>query len=593
MNSKLLTPRRILLVLGIIAFIFLGRECLKNRGNDNKSPDQVCVRYDSAPTNLNPYTTAVASDLFTCARIFQTLGEADPKTLELLPVIIKNIPQARTVQEGPHAGQLAYDFELIPEAAWDNGTPMTGNDIAFTLKIIFHPTLQSLYLPYFKDVTGFEVDPNNPKKFTFFFSHYYILAVESMCQVAIMPAYNYDPANRLVNTPIADFIDSTKRAALKEDPGMKAFAQEFQQAKFASDPNGIVGSGPYRLETMNDQGAILARKQNWWADKMANPSLFLNAYPKKLVYKVVKDENVVEIMLKNGELDIVGNSFNAGKFLELKQKDSLAARYNFDVLPALSYNRWLLNLTKPILKDIRVRKALAHIVDYDHFIKNIRSNMAIRTVSPILPTKRYYAKDLVMYDFNIQKAKDLLAQAGWSDANGDGILDKTVDGQNVKLTLELLVPATRANQQYAESISETARLAGIEIKTVTTDLSEISAKTKSGDYESAFLGTAVFSGLSELSQRYHSKYLAPVGDNRSRYVNPVLDALLDQIGKESNEAKRDALYVQAQTILYDELPEIFLFAPMQPIITAKKFDGVTTANRPGYFEQLFKLKSAN
>jgi peptide/nickel transport system substrate-binding protein len=50
--------------------------------------------------------------------------------------------------------------------------------------------------------------------------------------------------------------------------------------------------------------------------------------------------------------------------------------------------------------------------------------------------------------------------------------------------------------------------------------------------------------------------------------------------------------VEAQKILYDDLPEIFLFAPFQPVITAKKFEAVTTANRPGYYEQMFKLKPA-
>ena len=135
------------------------------------------------------------------------------------------------------------------------------------------------------------------------------------------------------------------------------------------------------------------------------------------MYKVVKDENVVENMLKNGELDIVAGSFSSTKFLEMKQKDSLAAKYNFEVIKPIQYNRWLINMTKPILKDVRVRKAMAHIVDYDHLIKNIRSGLGTRLVSNILPGKRYYAKDIVPYDFNIQKAKDLLAEAGWADSD--------------------------------------------------------------------------------------------------------------------------------------------------------------------------------
>ena len=593
MNFNLFTPRRILLVLVILALLLIFRECWKSRSAAVVAPDQVSIRYDAAATNLNPYLTSQGSDIYTCARIFQSLGELDPSSLELQPSIVTIIPQVRMVSVGEHAGQLAYDFEILPEAVWDNGTPITGHDMAFSLKLIFHPLLSSkAYMSYFKDMSGIEINPSNPKLFTVFFRQYYMLALESMCQIAILPAYHYDPLNRLTQIPIADFLDSTKLKLFETDPGMRAFEEEFRNTKFANDPNAIVGSGPYRLETMNDQGVILVKKQQWWGDQVAIKRPILSAYPKKLVYKVVKDENVVENMLKNGELDIVAGSISPAKFLALQQNDSIAVRYNFDLLPALQYNRWILNLANPLLQDVRVRKALAHVVDYDHFIKNIRSNLAVRTVSPILPTKRYYAKDLQQYDFNIQKAITLMAEAGWTDSNADGILDKIQDGKRINFVLEILVPPVRSNQQYAESVTETARLAGIEIKTTTTDLTEIGPKTKNGDFQTAFMGAVLFPGLAELSQRYHSKYLAPLGDNRSRYVNPKLDEILDRIGATSDDAARDLLYVEAQKILYDDLPEIFLFAPFQPVITAKKFEGVTTANRPGYYEQLFKSKSA-
>jgi peptide/nickel transport system substrate-binding protein len=262
-------------------------------------------------------------------------------------------------------------------------------------------------------------------------------------------------------------------------------------------------------------------------------------------------------------------------------------------MPPFQYNRWLFNLTKPQLSDVRVRKALAHIIDYNYLVNNVRAGMAVRTGSPILPTKSYYPKGQELYDFNIEKAKGLLKEAGWSDSNGDGILDKTENGQNVKLTLEILVPISRTNQLYAESVTETGRLAGIEIKAVNMDISEISKKSRSGDFESAFMGMVMFPGLTDLSQRYHSRYLSPAGDNRSRYVNPQVDVLLERIAAESDEAKRNQLYLEAQKIIYNDLPEVFILAPYQLVVTAKKFNAVTSTNRPGYYEHLFKLKAAN
>ncbi len=591
MNSSLFTPRRILIGVAIIALLLLLRECFKTRTDTGASPEQVNIRYDAAPGNLNPFLTTLGVNLYSCARIFSTFSELDPQSFKLVPTIVKEIPQERKISEGPHAGEFAYDFEIIPEAVWDNGTPVTGNDMAFTMKIIFHPLMPAkAFLSYFKDMSGIDIDPANPKKFTIYFKQYYILALETLCQTPIMPAYHYDANNRLGNTPIADFLDSTKLKSFETDSGMKAFVEEFKQPKFANDPNGIVGSGPYRVEKMNEQGLILVKKENYWGDKLVDKRPLLAAYPKRLVYKVVKDENVVENMLKNGELDIVPGSLSPGKFLEMKAKDSLAAKYNFDILPAMQYSRWLLNLNKPNLQDVRVRKALAHIVDYDNFIKNIRLNLAIRTLSPILPSKKYYAKDLAYYDFNIDKAKELLKEAGWSDSDGDGVMDKTEAGRKVKLVIEVLVPPVRSSQQYTESVTETARLVGIEIKSITTDISEIAQKTLTGDYESTFLAAVLYPGLTDLSQRYHSRYLAPNGDNRSRYINPKLDDILDRIRAEPDEAVRNPLYIEAQKIIREDLPEIFLFVPQQTIITSKRLDGVITANRPGYYEQLFKLK---
>ena len=59
------------------------------------------------------------------------------------------------------------------------------------------------------------------------------------------------------------------RDSLSADENLKAFVTEFGQPKFANDPNAISGCGPYRLELMNEQGAVLVKKQNWWGDKVA------------------------------------------------------------------------------------------------------------------------------------------------------------------------------------------------------------------------------------------------------------------------------------------------------------------------------------
>jgi peptide/nickel transport system substrate-binding protein len=562
-----------------------------------RQPDEVTVRIDSAPATFNPYLSGGHSTSTYLARqILQTLGELEPKTLEMQPVLVTAIPQSRMVADGPRKGQFAFDFAIRPEAVWDNGSPVTGNDVAFSFKLIFHPNLPTeIFRGYLRYMSGMEVDAADPKKFTVFFREYYMLALETLCSLPIYPAYNYDPSGLTAKVPLDDFLDSAKVAQLAADESQKAFSEAFKQPKFANDPKSISGSGPYRLELMNEQGAILVKKENWWGDKLAEKHPILSAFPKKLTYKVVKDDPTLVNMLNNGELDLVGGNITPATFLELKAVDSLAAKYQFLALGTTQYNRWVLNHRNPILSDVKVRRALRHLLDYDYFINQVQRGLAVRIANPMPPNRPYYNKELPLPDFDIAKAKALLAEAGWADSNNDGILDKNINGKNTPLSFRLMVATTiKTNELISNSLKESARQAGLDLIIVSSDLSTMTTDTRSGNYDSALLGVALFPGLVDYYQRYHSKSLIPVGDNRAAYVSPVADSLIVAIRTQPDPKKRDELYKQLQKVFYDDAVEVILFAPLQRIIISKKFEpGLESENRPGYYEHLARLRNDN
>ena len=93
----------------------------------------------------------------------------------------------------------------------------------------------------------------------------------------------------------------------------------------------------------------------------------------------------------------------------------------------------------------------------------------------------------------------------------------------------------------------------------------------------------------ELYQTYHSASLVPRGDNRTGFSKA--DSAIVAIRTTEDEATRNALYLKAQEIIHEEVPEVYLYAPLQRIVVAKRFDYVITPNRPGYYEQMFKLKA--
>lgn len=553
----------------------------------------VFIRYEGAVTNLNPYVAGPGGySRYASQQIFQTLGMLDPETLELAPLLVTNLPKSRKVEDGPFAGKLAFDFEMRPEATWDDGSPITGKDYEFTLKLIYHPLLPAgIWKGYFEDLAGVEVDEANPKKFTIYTNKYYILGLESMCQVPVYPQYHYDPKGALSKIALADLINAESSKSLEEDPAQKEFATEFQDPKYGVDPKFINGSSAYRLEKLDgDRGLTLKRKAKWWGDKVANKNPLLRAFPETLEYRVVKAEDAVESMLRAQELDVALN-INGQHFKEMQADPDLSALYDFKTRWTSTFSRCIFNMRSPKLEDKKVRQALAKLADYDYFINTVSAGMAERTVGPISPAKEYYAKDIKTHELDPGAARTMLAEAGWEDSNGNGIVDKMIDGKKVELELDVLYsPNSNTTEMVANSLAATMQQGGVRINLVPMDIRNITKTTREGNFEAALLAAAMFPGNAEVFPLYHSSMLAPNGDNRSGLVNAELDELLDKIRDTEDPAARTPLYVQAQEILYDETPELYLYAPEQRYIVAKKFDYVISSDRPGFNEQFFKLK---
>jgi peptide/nickel transport system substrate-binding protein len=555
-----------------------------------KTENTVNVRMEAAATSLNPILPGAGYNRYAAANIFQTLATVEPKTLEMVPLLIKKIPEVYTVTEGPYSGLLAYDFEIYDEAVWDNGSPVTAKDFLFSLKIIYHPQLPlGEWLGYFEYLRAVEEYPTNPKKFTAYFSQYYILALETLCQFPIYPAYNYDPDNVLSNVPLAQ-LQNQQRAqqVVAANPALSAWAEAFQSARFANDKSAITGSAAYRLESFDvDQGVTFVKKQNWWGDKLKDDNPYLLAAPDKIVCRFVKDEAPTESLIRNGELDVIP-ALSPAKFLELKDDDCLRLRYNFELVGANSYGRLMVNTSNPRLNDKRIRQALAHTIDYNYLINTVWQGMAERCVSQANPAKPFYARDIVPYTYDIQKAKDLLAAAGWSDSNGNGIVDKNIDGTQTEMEISLMASgASPISSQAAKSIQTTARNAGFAITIIEEDIRVISQKTRQGDYDLAITGSTLFPGLLDMYQTFHTKSIG--AGNRYSFSNPEMDSLIEAIRTEPDASKRNVLYVQAQHLIHEELPEIYLYSPLQRMAVNKRFNYVLSRNRPGYYEQYFEL----
>ena len=547
----------------------------------------VSTRLDAEPDNLSPFLarTAVARTVF--RNIYSTLLEYDPYQLDLTPVLAKAKP---VINKDKQTGNYTYSYEIRDEAKWDDGSPITGEDYVFTIKAIFNPKVGSRYKPALDFIGDVKVDASNPKKFTVYTKECYIGAEENISTIQVMPAYNFDPDGLMKAIPLSEFLDDDKAKKLVDNENIVKFAELFTSAPYARAPGKVVGSGPYKLvEFTTDQKIVLEKKRDWWGNQLAASVPIFIAKPNKIVYKVVPDVTAALTMLKNGELDVMGKIPNE-EFFNLKNNELAKKNLNFFTPSAPAYYYFAINNERPHLSDKRVRRALAHVVDLEDYIENTARGNAKKITGPILPTKSYFNKNLKIIDYDLAKAKSILDEAGWKDTNGDGVRDKKVNGQQLDLKVEILLPNSSVDGKTISQLMEVnAKKAGIDIDLVIKDSKAARTDLVKGNYDLYLSGSSQTLGLDDPQNKFHTAKIPPNGGNIARCGSPEMDAIIDDIISSCDDkALRDKKYSEFQEKLYDEQPFIFLFTNKETLAINKRFGNAKGSTmRPGFFENRF------
>jgi ABC-type transport system substrate-binding protein len=129
------SPRRWIILAAIFFLALLLYYSL--RPKTDQGPAVLNIQMNALPKTLNPFMSSLGATSHLCSRMMLPLGMFDAEKSTLEPLMIKAIPQPRTVTDGPQKGLIAYDFEMLEAAKWDNGTPITGYDFEFTFKLVF------------------------------------------------------------------------------------------------------------------------------------------------------------------------------------------------------------------------------------------------------------------------------------------------------------------------------------------------------------------------------------------------------------------------------------------------------------------------
>ena len=545
----------------------------------------VSIRHRKEVDYINPLITYSGEAIQVCSYMFPTLLDYDPFTAKITPVIAKSRPVVEEIKEGERAGWIKYSFEIREEAKWDNGSPVTGNDYLFAMKTLFNPHLKrgAPYRGYLGLIKDAEVDPTNPKKFTVFADEKYIIA-EYAAGLFILPEYTYDPGKVMAGYTLKDLRDPKLADQFKKDEKLKSYAELFSSAKYAREPGSIGGCGAYRLvEWVAGERIVLEKKENWWGDKISNEVTMLKANPKKMIFRPVADGTTALTMLKNGELD-VATQLPDEQFLEFRESEIARSSFNTFTPQYLGYSYYGFNTKNPKLSDKRVRQAVTHLCDIDKMIKNIKP-LAEPIVGPFHPSMPYYHKGLKHRKYDVEKAKTLLAEAGWNDSNNNGTVDKMIDGALIELELELLItPGNKVSSSMGLLFQDGAKKAGVRINVVEKDNAALEGQLRRRDFDIFARGVGADISGDDPKQYWHTDSDVPSGTNRFGFGNAETDKMIDDLRSELDSVKLDAKYKAFQELMYDEQPAIFLYATKNRIVVNNKFKNVQTSIKtPSYF----------
>jgi peptide/nickel transport system substrate-binding protein len=584
--------KRTFTLLSALFFVSLVMVCSSCK-TENKKGNSVAIRLAGEPERLNPVTTEEANATQVMSHIFMPLLDFDPKTLELTPVLAKNRPLVVNIDTGKFQGNLGYVYEIRDEAIWDNGKPVTASDYIFTIKTILNRKVNASdfrsTLDFISDIIP---DVSNPKKFTIVANKRYILSEASSGNVLVLPEYVYDTEGVMQKVSVEDLAKTMKDTTAKPfDAELVKFATAFQTPKFQREKGSVVGCGAYGLESWTaGQSIVLTKKANWWGEKLVSQNLLFSALPEQLVFKPVKDNATVSSLIQNGELDAV-QSIGAKDFNAMKKDEKLAANYSFESVPALSVVYIGLNCKDPKLSDKRVRKALSNLIDIPTAIKTLVGGYGEACNSPFIPQRDYYNKDVKGAMLNPEKAKQLLADAGWSDSNGDSTIDKSIDGLRKEMVLRyVFASSNEPAKNLGLILQDEAKKLGVKIELVSLEAKTMLESMKKRDFDMFISAASYAPSIDDPKQFWASSSNTPDGSNRFQFENSEADGLIEQIRGELNPDKRRAYYLQFQELLDREQPAIFLLARQERIAVNKRFDAPVVARRPGYLVNGFKMK---
>ncbi|MDQ6964096.1 MAG: peptide-binding protein [Mariprofundales bacterium] len=425
---------------------------------------------------------------------------------------------------------LSITFHLRPHLKWSDGHPFSSADCLFTLQLIQDRHTQSPYKSDYARVISAEAP--DALSFVVHYSHPYSPALTSWSQLAILPKHIF--ANEdIMNTPLSRHPKVT--------------------------------IGPYLLQQWIPQQSITMRR---------NPDYFNGSvWIGERITRIIPDSATQFLELSAGHIDQMELTPIQYQRLFPNNKKLLAEYRRYRYL-SFGYTYLGFNLKRPLFADQRVREAIAYAINRKELVDGVLMGLGKVIATPYKPGTYWVNSRITPRPFNISKARQLLAAAGWHDSNGDGVVER--NGRPFTFTI-LTNNGNRQRADAATIIQQRLKSVGIKIKVQLVEWSAfIENFINKRKFDAVILGWSLSPEPDQYSL-WHSSQTGERQFNFLSYHNDRVDRALVAATRTFDRTKRKAYYDQVQQELFNDVPVVYLFAPDSTPAIHRRFRGIKPA----------------
>ncbi|MBG1242717.1 ABC transporter substrate-binding protein [Nostoc sp. NZL] len=492
--------------------------------------------------------------------------------------------------------KLRFVFTLRQGLKWSDGKPLTADDVVFTFNDIYLNEAipadardvlrigESRALPKVRKIDAQRIEFTTPEPFAPFLG---------TLGLPILPAHTLD---KFVKT--------------KDQDGKPIFLSKWG---VDTPPDQIIVNGPYKLERYDTSQRVVFRRNPYYWRK--GPKGESQPYIERVIWQIVESTDTSLLQFRSGGLDTVGVSPDYFSLLKVQEEQG-----NFKIFnggPATGTTFVFFNLNKgkrdgkPLVDPIKsrwfntveFRQAVAYAIDRQTMINNTFRGLGKPQNSPISVQSPYYLspeEGLKVYNYNTQKAKELLLKAGfkYNDKN------QLIDAQGNRVRFSLLTNAgNKIREAIGSQIKQDLSKIGIQVDFTPLAWNTYTDKlSNSLDWEVSMLGLTgglepndganVWSpegGLHMFNQKPQAGQ-KPIEGWEVAPWEAEIAKLYIQGARELDPAKRKEIYAETQRITQENLPFIYLVNPLSMSAVRNRFEGIQYSALGGAFWNIHEIK---